>query len=94
MENGMFQLPTITFFVNGNPYSGSYRGMNYLATPVKADVEKDVEAHIILKVWYGPLCSDLADIVATHTVGLDTDGLVTATAWLNDQYAVFVGSMQ
>ena len=38
-----FPLPGIHFFVSGNPFTGSYRGLNYRVTPVKADVEKDID---------------------------------------------------
>lgn len=85
-----FPLPGIQFFISGNPYSGSYKGINYLVIPVKADVEKDIDSHLDVKVWYGMLCSDLAEMAATATFSLDTDGLTATVSWLRQQYAVYL----
>ena len=82
-----FPLPGIHFFVSGNPFTGSYRGLNYRVTPVKADVEKDIDSHLAVSVWYGMLCSDLSEMAAQADFSLDTDGLAAAEGWLQQQYA-------
>lgn len=89
-----FPLPGIQFFISNNPYSGSYKGLNYLVIPVKADVEKDIDSHLEVKVWYGMLCSDLSEMVATAEFPLDTDGLAATVAWLREQYAVYEGQQK
>ena len=85
-----FPLPGIQFFISGNPYSGSHKGLNYIVTPIKADVEKDIDSHLEVKVWYGMLCSDLAEMVARADFPLDTDGIAAAVAWLREQYGVYL----
>ena len=89
MSTTDFSLPGIQFFINENPYSGSYKGMNYKVCPIKADAEKDIDSHIEVKVWYGMLCSDLAEMAATADFPLDRDGLSAVVAWLREQYAAY-----
>ena len=84
-----FPLPGIQFFISGNPFSGSYRGLNYLVKPVKADVEKDIDSHLEVCVWYGMICSELATMEATAEFPLDTDGIAATVAWLREQYNTF-----
>ncbi len=83
-----FPIPGIHFFISGNPYSGSYKGLNYRIIPVKADVEKNMDSHLEASVWYGMLCSDLSEMAAEATFSLDTDGLTEVEAWLRQQYAL------
>ena len=86
-----FFMPGIQFFMSGNPFTGSYQGLNYRLVPVKADVEKDIDSHLEAAVWYGMLCSDLSEMVARQDFPLDTDGLTAADAWIQEQYAVMTG---
>ncbi len=82
-----FFMPGIQFFMSGNPYTGSYQGLNYRLIPVKADVEKEIDSHLEVAVWYGMLCSDLSEMAAEAEFPLDTDGLSAAEGWLKAQYA-------
>lgn len=82
-----FPLPGIHFFISGNPFTGSFKGLNYKVIPVKADEEKDIDSHLTVSVWYGMLCSDLSEIQAVAEFPLDIDGLAQAEAWLAEQYA-------
>ncbi len=85
-----FPIPGILFFTSGNPFTGSYKGMNYRILPVKADEEKDVSAHLEAAVWDGMLCSELAEMRATADFSLDTDGLAALKDWLRQQYEATV----
>jgi len=82
-----FPLPGIHFFISGNPFCGSRKSMNYKVVPVKADVEKDIDSHLAVSVWYGMQCSELSEMQARAEFPLDTDGLAAAETWLIEQYA-------
>ena len=82
-----FPIPPVLFFINGNPFSGSYKGLNYKVVPVKGDAEKEIQSHLNVCVWYGMLCSDLAEIVATAEFPMDTDGTAALEEWLKARYA-------
>ena len=81
-----FPLPGIHFFISGNPFTGSFRGLNYRILPVKADAEKDIDSHFAVSVWTGMLCSSLSEVEAEATFPLDTDGLAAIELWLREQY--------
>ncbi|MBE6778362.1 MAG: hypothetical protein E7541_03150 [Ruminococcaceae bacterium] len=81
----MFDIPKITFFVNGNPYCGSSGGFNFRITPVKSDAEKGVDAHIEVFTWYGMLSSELSPRQSEASFPLDTDGLKAVNDWLVEQ---------
>ncbi len=82
-----FPIPVISFFMSGNAFCGSHRGMNYRITPVKADVERDIFAHLAVVIWYGMLCSEKSEMEAEETFPLDIDGLKATRDWLIAQYA-------
>ena len=85
-----FPIPGILFFTSGNPFSGSYKGMNYRLDPVKGDAEKEVAPHLDACIWEGEKCSELSEMKAVTEFPLDKDGLVAAEDWLRTQYAAFV----
>ena len=85
-----FFIPGIQFFISGNPYTGSYQGLNYRLIPVKADVEKDIDSHLEAAVWYGMLCSSLSEMEAEAQFPLDVDGLAQAEAWFRTQHAIML----
>ena len=85
-----FFMPGIQFFISGNPFTGSYCGLNYRIVPVKADVEKDIDSHLEAAVWYGMLCSQLSEMQAQAQFPLDTDGLAGVKDWLRTQYEIMV----
>lgn len=82
-----FPLPGILFFTSGNPFTGSYKGMNYRVDPVKAKAEENISAHFAVCVWTGEKCSELCEMRATAQFPLDKDGLTAAEDWLREQYA-------
>mgnify|MGYP003316678817 CR=1 FL=1 len=85
-----FPIPGILFFTSGNPFSGSYKGMNYRLDPVKGKAEEDITAHIDVRIWTGEKCSELSEMRAVTEFPLDTDGLVAAEAWLREQYDILI----
>ena len=85
-----FPLPGILFFTSGNPFSGSYKGLNYRVEPVKAKPEEDISAHFDVCVWLGEKCSELSEMAATTQFPLDTDGLTASEDWLREQYKLLM----
>ncbi len=87
MDSTAFDYPKLLFFTNGNPFTGSYKGMNYILTP-KKDKETG-ESSLEVAVWYGPLCSAMSEMVASTVLPLTEEGLEQSRAYLAEQYAVF-----
>lgn len=85
-----FPLPGILFFTSGNPFSGSYKGLNYRVEPVKAKPEEDITAHFAVCVWLGEKCSELSEMAATVQFPLDVDGLASTENWLREQYNTLI----
>ena len=83
----MFDIPKITFFMNGNPYCGSRGKFNFRIVPVKSDAEKDIDAHLEVFTWLGMLNSELSEHTADASFPLDVDGLAAINAWLCEQEA-------
>lgn len=87
MDSGVFEYPKLLFFTNGNPFAGSYKGMNYILTP-KKDKETG-ESSLTVAVWYGPLCSAMSEMVAETVLPLSEEGLTQSRAFLAEQYTIF-----
>lgn len=85
-----FPLPGILFFTSGNPFTGSYKGLNYKVVPIKAKAEENIAAHFDVAVWTGEKCSELSEMRATTEFPLDKDGLTATEDWLRTQYQEFV----
>ena len=85
-----FPIPGILFFTSGNPFSGSYKGLNYRLDPVKGKPEENITAHIDACVWLGEKCSELSEMAATAEFPLDKDGVAAAEEWLRRQYRVLI----
>lgn len=89
-----FPVPEILYFINGNAFCGSLKGMNYRIRPVKADEAQGVEAHLEVYVWYGMLCSDLSEKAAQADFANDADGLAAAVDWLREQYGIYSANQE
>ena len=80
-----FPIPGIVFFMNGNVFTGSLKGMNYRIVPIKSKAEEEIEAHFEVSVWDGLLCSDLAEIQDRAEFPLDADGLAALVVGLGEE---------
>lgn len=85
MDQNAFAYPKLHYFKSGNPFTGSYKGMNYMLTPQKGEEESSLE----VAVWYGPFCSSVSEMVAQISLPLSDDGLEQSRAFLWEQYAIF-----
>jgi hypothetical protein len=84
-----FPIPGIHFFISENAFCGSHKGLNYRITPVKANVEENIDSHFEVYTWLGMLSSELSEKNAEATFPLDTDGLAAVKVWLEDQYKTY-----
>ncbi len=87
MDNSVFDYPKLLFFTNGNAFTGSYKGLNYILTP-KKDKETG-ESSLTVAVWYGPYCSSMSEMVAETILPLSEEGLEQSRTFLAEQYAAF-----
>ncbi len=87
MDTAVFDYPKLLFFTNGNTFTGSHKGMNYILTP-KKDKETG-ESSLTVAVWYGPLCSAMSEMVAETVLPLTQEGLDQSRVYLAEQYAFF-----
>lgn len=86
MDQGAFAYPKLYYFQSGNPYTGSWKGLNYKLTP-KKDKESGEEA-LIVQVWYGPYCSEASDMVDEVTLPMTEEGLESSRNYLWEQYCL------
>lgn len=84
-----FPIPGIHFFMSGNSFSGSLKGLNYFIKPVFVKDDDEGASHFEVCTWYGQLCRAKSEIRGRETFPLDTDGLEAVKAWLQEQNAVF-----
>ncbi len=87
MDKSVFAYPKVYYFECGNPYTGSYKGMNYKLTPQKD--EETGEKSILVSVWYGMFGSAVSEIVAEYTVSMSENGLERSREYLCEQYDIF-----
>jgi len=84
-----FPLPGILYFTSGNPFTGSYKGLNYRVDPIKGKAEENITAHFAAAVWTGEKCSEFSEMRATAQFPLDENGLAATEDWLREQYQAF-----
>lgn len=82
-----FDIPKFFYFEAKNSTVGGRNSFNYQIAPIEVEVsEEKKEKRFKIKVWYGELCSELAEIVAENDFLLDNDGYKAMIYWLDDEY--------
>ena len=90
MSQQAFAYPKLYYFQSGNPYTGSYRGMNYKLEPTEIEDEDGEKSKILfLTVWYGMFCSDVSEPEAEFFFSFDEEGLEKSRAVLWEQYIAY-----
>lgn len=84
MLHGYFDLPTITFFNEGNIWSGSmFTYFCYRIEPKKSDESSE----LFVRVWYGSECvTNVKEFIAEYHEELTTDGLEKVIADLTTEF--------
>lgn len=82
MDEGAFAYPELHYFVSKNPYTGSWKGLNYLIMPT--------EEQLHITVWYGAFCREVSEIVTETDFPLSAEGLAQSREYLWEQYMLMV----
>lgn len=83
MENGAFAYPKVYYFEQGNPYTGSYKELNYKIVPQKDTGE------LLVTVWYGLFCSAVAEPVEQQRFPMTAQGLEQSRQYLWETYCAY-----
>ncbi len=93
MLKGYFDLPTITFFTQGNIWTGSlYTNFNYRITPIniKGDENTAPLKELHTQVWYGTYCYSLVkDFVSEYHEEMTEAGLEKTVSELTEAFEEF-----
>ena len=73
-----FDIPKPFYFESGNYFTGSKGNLNFKIIP------KDGIFHV--SVWYGFICSDLAEMEDFAEFPLSEEGFQNMLGWLKAQY--------
>lgn len=82
MDEGAFTYPKLSYFKSGNPFTGSWKGLNYKLIP-----EEDT---LHIAVWYGAYCSTVSEMAAETDLPLTDDGLTKSRQYLWEQYTLML----
>lgn len=72
-----YDIPTIAYFESGNVYSGNIGTFRYR-------IEKS-EDKLLATVWLNDLCYELRQQAKESSFSLDTDGLLCALDWIEQE---------
>lgn len=86
MDQGAFAYPKLYYFQSGNPYTGSWKGLNYKIEPLTD--EDSGEKLLGVSVWYGPFCSDVSEMVSEIFLPMTEEGLERSREHLWEQYGI------
>lgn len=78
---GILYLPTLSHWQNKNIWSGSLGRGNYYITP------HDQPPRLLVQVWSGPLCYELATVEGEREFPLSDEGLEQLSHWLEGEMA-------
>lgn len=77
-----FEIPTYSYFKEGNFITGSAEGFNY-----RVDLIGDSCFHV--KIWFGELCSDLSEAAAEADFPESDGGYEKTGRWIDEQFALY-----
>lgn len=80
-------LQKLTFFTEGNTFTGEYTNENGTITRylVKPDRENDA---LLAYAWHKDVCYEAAEIDAEQTFALSDEGLEKIQTWLKEQVSI------
>lgn len=80
------EIPTLLFWENGNSWYGSKGQARFFIKPEQAEGEDAPQ--LTVRLWRGPLCMDLSEIVTSARFPVSEEGLSQTVAWLEEQAKV------
>lgn len=82
-----FEIPKFFYFEAKNSTVGGRNTFNYKIDPVEVAVsDEQKEKRFSVKIWYGALCSELAEIVSESEFPLNDDGYKDMIYWIDEEY--------
>lgn len=81
-----FDMPKLFYFTANNTTVGSLNTFNYRISP-KEDKLK-------ASIWYGLMCSELAEMVAENEFPMDTEGYKEMIYWVDEQYDLYAAKLK
>jgi len=82
-----FDIPKFFYFEAKNSTVGGRNTFNYKIDPIEVQVSEDKkEKRFRSIVWYGALCSELAEIAAEKEFAFDEDGYKGMIYWIDEEY--------
>lgn len=70
-------LPTLSHWEHGNAWSGEWGQTRFCVVPA--------DGQMTAEVWPGPMSRDLAELAASETFPIGTEGIETLRGWLLEQ---------
>ena len=77
-RSGYFDIPVLSWFSQGNQFTGSENTFNFRIKPNKEKLNT--------YVWYGMSCFELAEPVGEKDGENTEDGLAAAVSFIDDEY--------
>ena len=82
-----FDMPKYFYFEAKNSTVGGKNTFNYRIDPVEVAIsDEEKEKRFRVKIWYGTLCSELAEAVAEKEFKLSDDGYREMIYWIDEEY--------
>ena len=82
-------IPTLHSFAMGNPFSGSWQELRFLAKPtVVMATPKEVDfeqSSITVEYWHGPLCYTKSEMEGQMTFPMSEEGRMALKVWLEEK---------
>ena len=85
-----FEIPKYFYFEAKNSTVGGRNNFNYRIDPVTIQNEEISENKLEVKIWYGLVCSDLADFIAENSFAHTFDGYKEMIYWLDERYDEYI----
>ena len=89
-----FDIPKYFYFEAKNSTVGGRNTFNYRIDPVTVKNEEESEDRLVVKFWYGMLCSDLAEILGENSFEHTFEGYKAMIYWLDEQYDEYIEKIE
>lgn len=85
-----FEMPKYFYFEAGNSTVGGKNTFNYRIDPITDKTQEPPESKLRVRIWYGPLCSELAEILAEKEFEHSFYGYKAMIYWIDERFDEYV----
>lgn len=82
-KSEIIDIRNLYYYESDNIFTGSWGDFNYKIIP---DLK---EKTLSTSIWYGRICSDIAEIISEGKFSLTQEGFDEMIKWLNTEYQNF-----